>query len=75
MATAKRKKKNTNYWKHEYLLTKVDPTQREIEVATVLGSRDASAKQEEWEDEGFFAVVFNNTTNEEEYRTPGCEKS
>jgi len=74
MATAKRRRKNTHYWTHEYTVTKVDPTLRQIEVATVLGSRDATTKQESWEDEGYFAIVFNNTTNEEEYRTPGCEK-
>ena len=74
MATAKRTKKNKHFWTHEYTITKVDPTLSQVEVAVVIGSRDASAKQEEFEDQGFFAVVFNNTTSEEEYRTPGCEK-
>jgi hypothetical protein len=73
MATAKRAKKNKHFWQHEYTITKVDPTLNQVEVAVVIGSRDASAKQEEFEDQGFFAIVFNNTTNEEEYRTPGCD--
>jgi hypothetical protein len=73
MATAKRAKKNKHFWEHEYVITKVDPTLRKIEVVTVLGSRDASAKQEEFEDQGYFAIVYNNTNNDEEYRTPGCE--
>lgn len=73
MATAKRAKKNKAFWTHEYTVTKVDPTLREIESAVVLGSRDATAKQIEFEDQGFFAVVFNNTTKDEEYRTPGSE--
>lgn len=74
MATAKRKRKNRAFWTHEYSVTKVDPTLRTIETSVALGSRDATAKQIEFEDAGFFAVVHNNTTNEEEYRTPGCEK-
>jgi len=72
MAT-KRTKKNKHFWQHEYTITKVDPTLRGIEVVVVLGSRDASAKQEEFEDQGFFAIVYNNTTSDEEYRTPGAE--
>jgi len=74
MATAKRTRKNKHYWQHEYTITKVDPTLNKIEVATVVGSKEATAKQEQFEDQGYFAVVFNTTTNEEEYRTPGCEK-
>ena len=71
---AKRTKKNQQFWDHEYTITKVDPTLREIEVITVLGSREAIFRQEQFEDQGFFAIVFNNTTKDEEYRTPGCEK-
>lgn len=73
MATAKRKKKNTAFWSHEYTITKINPMLRMIEEVTVTGSREASAKQEEFEDQGFFAIVLNRTTNEEEYRTPGAE--
>jgi hypothetical protein len=71
---AKRTKKNKQYWAHEYTITKVDPTLREIEVITVIGSRAANAKQEEIEDDGYFAIVHNTTLDDEEYRTPGCEK-
>jgi hypothetical protein len=74
MATAKRTRRNKHYWEHEYTITKIDPTLRRIEVITVVGSKEATTKQEQIEDQGYFAVVFNVTTNEEEYRTPGCEK-
>lgn len=80
MATAaaalkpKRIKKTKNFWEHQYTLTKVDPSLRHIEAVTVTGSREASKLQEKIEDAGYFAIVFNVTTNEEEYRTPGCEK-
>ena len=74
MATAKRSRKNKQFSTHEYTVTKVDPTLREIEVVTVIGSRDALGKQMEFEDQGFFAIVFNVTLKDEEYRTPGCEK-
>ena len=73
MATAKRKKKNNAFWSHEYTVTKVGPAFNTVEEVVVLGSRDATAKQEEFEDQLFFAIVFNNTTKEEEYRTPGSE--
>lgn len=71
MATRKNKR---HFWAHEYTVTKVDPALSRVEVAIVLGSRDATAKQEEFEDAGYFAIVYNNTMKEEEYRTPGCEK-
>jgi hypothetical protein len=71
--TTKRTRKSKRFWEHEYAVTKVDPASDRTEVAIVVGSLDATAKQEEFEDAGFFAVVFNNTTKEEEYRTPGCE--
>ena len=74
MATAKRARKPKPFWTHEYTVTKVDPATSRAEKVTVVGSREAVAKQEEFEDEGFFAIVFNNTTDEEEYRTPGCEE-
>ena len=76
MATAKTKRtrKSKPFWTHEYTVTKIDTSLNQKEVAVVIGSRDAVAKQVEFEDQGFFAVVFNRTTNEEEYRTPGCEK-
>lgn len=66
-------RKNKHFWEHEYRVTKIDPTLNRVEVAIVTGSRDATAKQEEFENEGYFAIVYNNTTKEEEYRTPGCE--
>lgn len=74
MAITKRVRKNKRFWAHEYTITKVDPTLRRVEIATVIGSKDATSRQEYFEDQGFFAIVFNNTTKEEEYRTPGCEK-
>lgn len=67
-------RKNRNFWGHEYSVTKIDPTLNRVEVAIVVGSRDAAAKLEEFESAGYFAVVYNNTTKEEEYRTPGCEE-
>jgi hypothetical protein len=70
---AKRSKKNLHYWEHEYIVTKIDPTLRRIEVAIVIGSRDATAKQIQFEDQGYFAIVYNSTTKDEEYRTPGAE--
>jgi hypothetical protein len=74
MATAKRKrKKKTSPWEQEYRITKIDPTLREIEEVVVLGSRDALFKQEAFEDEGYFAIVYNITKEDEEYRTPGAE--
>lgn len=73
MAKAKRKKKNTAFWTHEYTVAKADPGYRRVEEVKVVGSREATAKQERFEDEGFFVVVTNNTTGEEEYRTPGYE--
>lgn len=74
MATAKRSRKNKHFSTHEYTVTKVDPTLRHIEAVTVIGSRDALAKQMQFEDEGYFAIVYNVTLKDEEYRTPGCEK-
>lgn len=74
MATAKRSRKNKHFSTHEYTVTKVDPTLREVEAVTVIGSRDALGKQIEFEDQGFFAIVYNVTLKDEEYRTPGCEK-
>jgi hypothetical protein len=67
-------KKNKHFWAHEYAVSKVDPESHRVEVAIVLGSRDATAMQEKFEDAGFFAIVYNKTTKEEEYRTPGCEE-
>jgi hypothetical protein len=66
-------RKNKHFWTHEYTVTKIDPTLNRAEVAVVMGSRDATAMQEKFEDAGFFVVVVNTTTKEEEYRTPGCE--
>lgn len=75
MATAKRaRKKKLNFWEHEYTITKVDPTLRQIEIITVVGSRAANALQEKIEDDGYFVIVHNVTMDDEEYRTPGCEK-
>jgi hypothetical protein len=66
-------RKNKHFWAHEYTVTKIDSTLNRVEVAVVTGSRDATAKQVEFEDAGFLAIVVNNTTKEEEYRTPGGE--
>jgi len=74
MATAKRTRKNKKYWQHEYTITKVDPTLNRIEVVTVIGSKAATTTQEQFEDQGYFAIVHNTTLDDEEYRTPGCEK-
>jgi len=78
MATAKQAKNKRiskkHFWEHTYLVTKVDPGLHRCEEITVIGSRAATAKQIEIEDAGFFAIVLNTNTKEEEYRTPGCEK-
>lgn len=77
MAKAKtatrRPRKNKRYWEHQYSVIKVDMNLRQVEVAVVIGSRDATAMQEKFEDQYFFAVVYNNTLKDEEYRTPGAE--
>jgi hypothetical protein len=67
-------RKNKHFWAHEYAVKKIDPIFHRVEVVIVMGSRDAAAKQTEFEDAGFFAIVVNNTTKEEEYRTPGCKE-
>jgi len=72
--TAKAKtKKDFSFWSHEHNVTKVTPTGDQLEVVTVLGSRDALAKQREFEAAGFFAIVTNTKLDREEYRSPGCE--
>lgn len=74
MATKAKRKKNTAYSTHEYTITKMTPTGDQVEIFTVLGSRDAFHKTAEIETEGFHAVVRNNTLNVEDYRSPGCKK-
>jgi hypothetical protein len=69
-AKAKRKK-NTAYSTHEYQLTKVTPTGVQVELISVIGSRDAYHKQLEIEAEGFQVIVFNVTTSTEEFRSKG----
>jgi hypothetical protein len=69
-AKAKRKK-NTAYSTHEYQLTKVTPTGEQAALISVVGSRDAYHKQLEIEAEGFQVIVFNVTTETEEFRSKG----
>jgi hypothetical protein len=73
MTAKAKRKRNTAYWTHEHTVTKIAPTGEVIEAFVVLGSIDAYSKQKQVEDAGFFAIVRNNTTGTEEYRTPGCE--
>jgi hypothetical protein len=72
-AKAKRSKKSTAFSTHEHTVTSVTPTGDQVEVVTVLGSRDAYHKQLEFEAAGFFAVVHNVTLDREEYRSPAYE--
>jgi hypothetical protein len=74
MTTKAKRSRKMAYSTHEYTVTKVTPTGDQIEVYTVLGSRDAFHKQTEVETEGFFAIVRNNTMDAEEYRSDGLEK-
>jgi hypothetical protein len=71
MTAKAKRKKNTAYSTHEYQLTKVTPTGEQVELISVVGSRDAYHKQLEIEAEGFQVIVFNVTTETEEYRTKG----
>lgn len=73
MGTMRQMRKNTHFWEHEYTVTKIDSTPSRNKVVSVTGSRDAAAKQQEFEDAGFCVIVVNKTVKEEEYRTPGSE--
>lgn len=71
MAAKARRKKNVAYSTHEYQLTKVAPTGEQVELISVIGSRDAYHKQLEVEAQGFAVIVFNCTTSTEEFRSKG----
>ncbi len=71
MTARAKRKKNTAYSTHEYQLTKVTPTGEQAELISVIGSRDAFHKQLEIEAEGFQVIVFDVTTETEEYRSKG----
>lgn len=68
MTAKAKRKKNTAYSTHEYEITKVTPTGEQVELISVIGSRDAFHKQLEVETAGFLAIVFNVTLAKEEYR-------
>lgn len=74
MATAKMKKNKAAFWAHEHTVTKVTPTGDDVEVTTVLGSRDAFHKQLEIEAQGFSVIVHNTTLDREEHRSANCPK-
>ena len=71
-AKAKRKK-NTAYSTHEYLVTYLTPTGDKTGAVNVVGSRDAFHKQTEQEELGYLVAVRNLTTDTEEYRSPALE--
>jgi len=73
MTAKAKRKKNTAYSTHEYLITMHHPTQEPIGTTAVIGSRDAFHKQTELEQNGFLVVVHNVTTDTEEYRSEGLE--
>ena len=53
MTARAKRKKNTAYSTHEYQVTKVTPTGEQVELISVIGSRDAFHKQIDLEAEGF----------------------
>lgn len=71
MTARAKRKKNTAYSTHEYQVTKVTPTGEQVELISVIGSRDAFHKQIDLEAEGFQVIVFNCTTSTEEFRSKG----
>jgi hypothetical protein len=71
MTAKAKRKKNTAYSTHEYQLTKVTPTGEQVELTSVIGSRDAYHKQLEIEAQGFAVIVFNVTLAKEEFRSKG----
>jgi hypothetical protein len=75
MTAKAKRKRNTAFSTHEYLITLHHPTQEPIGTSSVIGSRDAFHKQTELEENGFLVIVRNVTTDTEEYRSKGLDET
>ena len=58
-----------DFWQHRYKITRVSELGHEISSEIVTGSRTATSKLRDLEEQGQMVVVFNLTKGIEEHRT------